>query len=364
MEDFDMDSLNMNFSSMLETMAANAATEKAAKVSRKDIERWMHLFGFSPADAKNKIEGYRSDLSREGVSNEIWTEIAADMEASGWDRESYAYSLKMHKHTPRPAPTASKGKFLIKLDDFLALQAQRQEALMAETAKISEGKDEDGKEEAFVTVNGSTRDKLVAVASAEGRRLTVIKINIASKALSVYSRAPTLGVDATLPQYRLDAPTDVNAIRPQQNEYPIWYFFYGTLADPEVLSKVLDLPKHVAPMLCRASVTGAKLRTWGCKYRAFVDDFAVHGPSSVVQGCAYWVKTKAQEDALRVYETENYDVVRCSITMKVSGLVVPGLTFRFAAEDSLDAPLPLRTEAPTRPRREPRTPSAEGTETW
>jgi hypothetical protein len=50
--------------------------------------------------------------------------------------------------------------------------------------------------------------------------------------MSSSSMTPTLGINATLPQHRLVSS-------PHQEQYPILYFFYGTLADPEQLCKVL-----------------------------------------------------------------------------------------------------------------------------
>lgn len=47
---------------------------------------------------------------------------------------------------------------------------------------------------------------------------------------------------ATLPQYR---PSSEEVFRPRQDEHPVLYFFYGTLADPEdnchILRQVLGL---------------------------------------------------------------------------------------------------------------------------
>lgn len=45
--------------------------------------------------------------------------------------------------------------------------------------------------------------------------------------------------------------------------------------------------------------------------------------------------SKEQEDALRAYETEKYEVVRCRIEME-GGEVVMGCTFRFADPFLLD----------------------------
>jgi hypothetical protein len=57
----------------------------------------------------------------------------------------------------------------------------------------------------------------------------------------------------------------------------------------------------------------------------------VDGPETArVQGSVYHVMTKGYEDALRAYETDNYEAVRCSIEME--GMVVQGYTFRFVCE--------------------------------
>lgn len=143
----------------------------------------------------------------------------------------------------------------------------------------------------------------------------------AEKNLSSESRYPTLGVDTTLPQFR---PDDNGPFLPVQDDFPAWYFFYGTLADTSVLTRHLSLTEE--PQLYPATVTGGVLETWGGKYRALVD-----GPETArVQESAYHVMTKGHEDALRAYETDNYEVVRCSIEME--GMVVQGCTFRFVGE--------------------------------
>ncbi|KPI40277.1 uncharacterized protein AB675_7817 [Cyphellophora attinorum] len=272
-------------------MAVNAETNAASRVTSEDIERWQRLFDFSPPEAKSKIEGYRADLARDHLSNDHWAEIAAEKEAAGFDRESYEYSLTMNEVRKAPATTASKGKFLIKLNDLLALQAQYHEALVSGMLEVSIGKNKDGKNEKFATVDGSITDKLVDWASAKGYRPTIIRLDIAAKALNDHNIGPMLGVNSSLPQYRLDesAHVDDRDPAPRQNEYPVWYFFYGTLSEPSVLSKVLDLPEHVEPTLSRASLIGGRLRTWGGKYRALVDDFGRYAAPRV-QGRAYCVK--------------------------------------------------------------------------
>lgn len=60
---------------------------------------------------------------------------------------------------------------------------------------------------------------------------------MAAKDFSADSIHPTLGKDCTMPQHRLGSDTDS---LPHQSQYPVFYFFYGTLADPIVLPKSED----------------------------------------------------------------------------------------------------------------------------
>ena len=110
---------------------------------------------------------------------------------------------------------------------------------------------------------------------------------------------------------------------PAQNQYPVWYFFHGTLTDPEILAQKISLLE--LPVLRQAAVKGGKIKMWGGKYKALVD-----GPSSaIVDGWAYEVSSEEGEEQLRYYETDQYEAVRCEIHMVDSGEVVKGLTFRF-----------------------------------
>jgi hypothetical protein len=64
----------------------------------------------------------------------------------------------------------------------------------------------------------------------------------------------------------------------------MWYFFYGTLADSSFLAELFGSSGE-APMLLPAVIYSGKLRTWGRKYNALVDDI----PGSRVDGWAYEV---------------------------------------------------------------------------
>ena len=112
---------------------------------------------------------------------------------------------------------------------------------------------------------------------------------------------------------------------PTQDQYPVWYFFYGTLANPDLLSGLLNLPEANSPILRPARVSQGIIKTWAHKYKALID-----GPSTAhVDGWAYEVTSSEHEDALLFYETEMYEVVRCTIAMNAGEDVVQGCTFRF-----------------------------------
>ncbi|KAG9194227.1 hypothetical protein G6011_04262 [Alternaria panax] len=101
---------------------------------------------------------------------------------------------------------------------------------------------------------------------------------------------------------------------PTRNQYPVWYFFYGTLANSSFLSELFGSSGDV-PVLTPAVIHGGKLRTWDGKYNALVDG---DSPASRVDGFAYKVVSQKQEDALRMYETAKYEVVRVDIELDVS----------------------------------------------
>lgn len=144
----------------------------------------------------------------------------------------------------------------------------------------------------------------------------------AAKELDDMTARPTLGVDTTLPQF---CASVAGLVRPSQIEYRVWYFFYGTLADPGKLAEVLETP-GAKYELSQASVKREKLRTWGGgKYLAMIDA----AESDEVTGWAFLVHDEAQEDKLRMYETHRYDVVRCEIAIEALGSV-RGHAFRFA----------------------------------
>lgn len=321
----------------LEQMALNAAEENSGETtetSQDSITRWQKLFDFSYHEAVSTLEKYRSDISRTRVSDEHWDIVRKHREGEGYDREAYEYSLT-HKTTildttPVENGNIGTGRYTIRLEDPLSPDIIVQASGADQLSEAMSGTNDAGEKSQFHVISAATRINLLNLLATTHPHFKPLLVKLpepAAKDLSPTSMQPMLGlpdttIDTTLPQHR--PRCKFHSCRPRQNEYPVWYFFYGTLGEPEVLVRLLGLTGE--PVLYKALVRSGKLRTWGGKYRALVDA----EKDAIVDGVAFEVMLKAQEDALRDYETNKYEVVRCKIRFK--GRVVPevkGLTFRF-----------------------------------
>lgn len=314
------------FAEELESMAINVTEEDT--ISEIDLERWQKLFNLPPFEASTALEGYRQDLSRKRISDEHWDAVKVEKQAEGHDRESYEYSLTLPQTREPPQKHDERGTFIIQLAGPLSTPAILQEAAaLPKLPTIAKGVGEYGQTQ-FCEINGAAKSRLLSRLAKHhpGFQPTIVRLSKAAKDLCPHSQAPMLGKECSLPQHRAQC-ADFEPL-PSPDQYPVWYFFYGTLADPAVLAQHLDLDEK--PHYVPASVIGGRVRTWAGRYKALVD-----APGEVVFGSAFLVETREQEDALRFYETEKYEVVRCQITTQSD--VIEGLTFRFdGAEHELD----------------------------
>ena len=110
----------------------------------------------------------------------------------------------------------------------------------------------------------------------------------------------------------------------RSHEYHAWYFSYGTVSKSTFLTRLLSLPEAERPLLIPANISRGRIRTWQNKHNALVNGV----PGDRKHGSADRVTTKEREEALLLYETEKYELVRCSIRME-SG-TFQGLAFRLA----------------------------------
>lgn len=101
-----------------------------------------------------------------------------------------------------------------------------------------------------------------------------------------------------------------------QEEY---YFFYGTLTDHALLSRVLQNPNrlHLRP---------ARIHGWRCMMGAEYPALVESAPEDVVTGMAYRVCSLRERERLVQYETAAYRVQGCRIWFE-DGECTDGRTF-------------------------------------
>lgn len=329
----------MDFFAELEDMAANA-THDVDEISLTTIQQWQALFDYSPAQAQASIEEWRSDFTRKRISDSLWLILQAQALKEGYDREAYEYKLAMDKkNVKRPTLACSTGLtpvqlrqiYLIKLEGPLNTPRKIQNALwLPRTPELLKSVADGEAITSFCRIVARTKISILEWCAKYHSEFkpSITAVALAHKELCGTSIYPTLGKDATLPQHRpqvphLEAPlTAENNLL--QEQYPILYFFYGTLADIPRLKNVLSLETSAVPKLHPAEVRGGRMETWGQgKYNAMIDD-----PNGRIKGSAYWVMTKEHEEFLRLYETNAYEVVRCTISME-TGENIQGCTFRY-----------------------------------
>lgn len=259
----------------------------------------------------------------------------------GYTYEHAAAMVGLTKHANKPSstqqailsPAKARAIYLLKLDSPLATPAKVQIAAnLPAIPELYQGTSNEGGS-LFCKVDGRTKlaiENWLSTQNGLELRVLFVPIGAAYKELSPNSLYPTLGKDFTLPQFR---PQDAQLLTTEpsfgrtQDQYPVWYFFYGTLASIPTLHSLLSLSKEEVPSLHKAKVQGGRMKTWGMgKYNALVD-----GPETkYVRGSAYLVRSEEHEDRLRKYETEAYEVVRCLI--EIDDTIVQGCTFRFIGE--------------------------------
>ena len=250
-----------------------------------------------------------------------------------------AYSHGETKHIDAPASQANASSYFILLEGILNTPKSIQDAANLSKPPHTVQAASETRDAVFCEINGTIKQSIENWLSQQRStfRPTCIRISKAKKDLDCNSIYPTLGLESTLPQHRHSSDLGFNAPLAQspvpsnrtgrrpvlQDKYPAWYFFYGTLADPIVLTRLLSLSEAESPTLIPASISGGLIKSWAGKYKALVDGAS----TDYVHGSAYEVTSREQEDALLTYETENYEVARCGITM--ASETVQGLTFRF-----------------------------------
>jgi len=287
--------MDSNFLDELENMALNAVCT-SDNSSEQAVQKWTAL-GYTRAEAETALVNINQTkkLGQRFTSSQLRQTI---------------YMVLVY-----PLDTAAKVQEAAALDYV---------------PEIKEGKSEEtGKriQMCHVGVRGrcAIEDWIAQQRLSSSFRPFFINVNRAIKEFDVCGPCPRLGMgSATLPQSR---PSSEEVFRPGQDEYPVWYFFYGTLADPKdnchILRQVLGLSPRDKVELRDAWIRGGKVKRWG-HYKALVDGEDM----DVVKGKAYLVKTRWEEEDLMRYETSAYDVVRCRIFFEETTKEADGCVFR------------------------------------
>ena len=340
----------MDLFAELESMAVNAVDDDSAKFepSEDEIQRWQILFAYSYSEAIEQIKDQKGDYSRRRVSDEHWDLVRSEKEAQGFSRDSYEHWMKMggqstyshgeRKRVDTPASQTNSSPYLILLEGRLSTPKSIQDAANLSEPPHTVQAASETRDAMFCEIDGTIKQSIENWLCRQKStfRPTFIRVSKAKKDLDSNSIYPTLGLESTLPQHRCSSDLSFNASLSQsripsngrgrpvlQDEYPAWYFFYGTLADPDVLTRLLSSSEAGPSTLVPASISGGLIKSWAGKYKALVDGAS----TDYVHGSACEITSREQEDALLTYETENYEVVRCCITM--ASETVQGVTFRF-----------------------------------
>ncbi|KAF2680274.1 hypothetical protein K458DRAFT_458528 [Lentithecium fluviatile CBS 122367] len=242
-----------------------AALESMAQCSIGSLDDYM----VPTSSDRWTIETQLNNFTRDIVSDEQWALLSGTSETEGHDKESSTYHISL----------LSKAK-------------SKKKQLEKKPAR------------------GAQKEYLVKL---EHPLDTAEKIRIAAN----LPQAPEIKID--------DECTTTFAV----DQYPVPYFFYGTLADAPTLTRLLGLEQE--PHFELATICRGKLKTWGGKYNALVDGME----NDTMNGWLYGVESKEHEDALRHYEGSNYEVPRCEILVGDGKEAVKGLTFRFCGDEEL-----------------------------
>jgi Gamma-glutamyl cyclotransferase, AIG2-like len=110
-----------------------------------------------------------------------------------------------------------------------------------------------------------------------------------------------------------------------------YFFFYGSLMDPEVLQSVLSLPKP--PTLRPARIRWFKQKMWG-PYPTLVQ---TDNEDHVVIGVVHRVDSYIHHSRLESYETKAYNTRFCTIEVDDGNVYPLGWVFAWAGDpDSQD----------------------------
>jgi gamma-glutamylcyclotransferase (GGCT)/AIG2-like uncharacterized protein YtfP len=106
----------------------------------------------------------------------------------------------------------------------------------------------------------------------------------------------------------------------------VLYFLYGTLMDPNTLSKVLGTQER--PEIKPAHIFGYQCKLWG-PFPALIDEVSWEP----VHGVVYEVKNVEEQQKLVEYNGAHYSLIHCRMHIE-GGSRVWGCTFKWKGDES------------------------------
>ncbi|KAL9577720.1 MAG: hypothetical protein Q9203_007356, partial [Teloschistes exilis] len=227
----------MDISEALEDMVATAPDiyDQTFQPSDDSIKRRQTLFNYTPLEAAEYIKDRKL----------IGSHLNLTSLPMGDD--------PIRKRSPRPRPRLLRildrnlltAIYLVRLTPLLPTASKIQEiAHLPDLPATHAGTSDTDSPALFCRIDGPTLHALrtwLLNYDPSHHNLTTVRLTLVAKDLSPDSIYPTLGHDATLPHHRPPTPSLI-AGQVMQHDYPVLYFFYGFLADPERLTYPLSRP--------------------------------------------------------------------------------------------------------------------------
>lgn len=275
-------------------MAINVADECGVDFEPDELEiaRWQKLFAYAHSEAVEQIANQQNDYLRSKVPDDLWTLVKSQKEAQGYSRQAYEHEIKAggrptgshdQRATARFCASDAGPTYLILLEGVLSTPEKIQAvAKWPEPPQSFQASSETG-DSVFCRIDGNVKQTIEYWLSQPRSMFsaTFVRLSKAKKDLAATSIHPTLGIESTLPQHRHSCLQ--TSFSPLQDEYPVWYFFYGTRANSSFLTCLVSLPEAEHYLLVPDKISGGIVKIWQDKYRALVDGAS----TSCVHGSAY-----------------------------------------------------------------------------
>jgi hypothetical protein len=200
-----------------------------------EIQRWGKLFSYSPKKAIELIELHRHDYACIHVSDDHWEYVRETMEHRGHSKNSYEHQLmiktskttKKTKASPKKSQSLSLKKsntmYLVRLEEPLnSVDIVKNVAKLKDPPEIMNGQGLNC-DVVFCIVNClaiTAISEWLTVHAPDYVPTFVYMPSRAEKSLSKDSHYPTLCMDSTVPQYRLNSDSQIP--NPPQDQYPVW----------------------------------------------------------------------------------------------------------------------------------------------